>query len=272
MTKKRTDRTLVNLLGIPGILFILWLGGLYFALFVTVVMILSLNEFYSINRPRNIHPLYAIGWIAVLLSASYYYFAPELTNIQLIGVLMTLVLGVLAVETFRRKPNSTYNIAITVLGILYIPILLGALIGLRQYDTAHQTRFTLSLIIAIWTCDSAAMFFGKLWGKKKALEAVSPNKTVVGAVAGLITAMLIFLLFQQFNWIGTRITYTDVIALGIVAGIFGQLGDFAESKFKRDLGLKDTSNFLRGHGGVLDRFDSLIFASPLAYLYLTIFY
>jgi phosphatidate cytidylyltransferase len=146
------------------------------------------------------------------------------------------------------------------------------LIGLREYDTDHQSRFTLALIISIWTCDSAAMFFGKLWGKRKALEAVSPNKTVVGTIAGFITAMLIFLIFQQFHWIGTTITYTDVIALGIIAGIFGQLGDFAESKFKRDLGLKDTSNFLRGHGGVLDRFDSLIFASPLAYLYLTIFY
>ncbi len=272
MTNKKTDRILVNLLGIPGILLILWLGGPYFALFVAVVMTLSLNEFYSINRSRDIHPLYAFGWIAVLLSTGYYYFAPDLTNTQLMGALMAIILSVLVVEIFRRVPNSTYNIAITVLGILYIPVLLGALIGLRQYDMAHNSRFTLALIVAIWTCDSAAMFFGKLWGKRKALEAVSPHKTVVGTVAGLITALLIFLLFQQFNWIGTRITYTDVIALGIVAGIFGQLGDFAESKFKRDLGLKDTSNFLRGHGGVLDRFDSLIFASPLAYLYLTIFY
>jgi len=272
MTKKKTDRTLVNLLGIPGILLLLWLGGVYFALFVTVVMILSLNEFYSINRPRDIHPLYTIGWIAVILSTGYYYYTPDITNTQLIGILMAIVLIVLVVETFRRVPNPTYNIAITVLGILYIPVLLGALIGLREYDTDHESRFTLALIISIWTCDSAAMFFGRLWGKRKALEAVSPNKTVVGTIAGLMTALLIFLLFQQFGWIGTSITYTDVIALGVIAGIFGQLGDFAESKFKRDLGLKDTSNFLRGHGGVLDRFDSLIFASPLAYLYLTIFF
>ena len=272
MNKKKTDRTLVNLLGIPGILLLLWLGGLYFALFVTLVMVLSLNEFYSINRPRDVHPLYAVGWLAVLASTSYYYFTPNISPTQIIGVLMAIVLGVLVIETFRRVSNPTYNIAITVLGILYIPLLLGALIGVRQYDTAHHSRFTLALIVAIWTCDSAAMFFGRLWGKRKALAAVSPNKTVVGTIAGFITAVLILLLFRQFQWIGTGITYTDVVALGIIAGLFGQLGDFAESKFKRDLGLKDTSNFLRGHGGVLDRFDSLIFASPLAYLYLTIFY
>ena len=149
---------------------------------------------------------------------------------------------------------------------MFVPVLLGTAIDIRQFDLLMSTQLTLVLVLSVWACDTAAFIFGTLYGKKKIFPSVSPKKSWVGSVAGLIAAMAVFGFYYQ-DWLGSYFSLKDAIVFGLITGVFGQIGDLAESLLKRDAGVKDTGTLLAGHGGVLDRFDSLIFAMPLAYLY-----
>ena len=124
-------------------------------------------------------------------------------------------------------------------------------------------RYLIMLLGAIWLCDTAAYSAGSKLGRHKLAPQISPNKTIEGAVAGLITS---FISFVVLGWIFLpELSLTMALASGAIVGVFGQLGDLVESRFKRDAGVKDTSSILPGHGGLLDRFDSLIFVSPFLY-------
>ena len=124
----------------------------------------------------------------------------------------------------------------------------------------------LSVFASIWLCDSAAYFVGRAIGKHKLFERVSPNKTWEGAIAGLVFAIGGFVLAHHL--LLPYLSLRDALVCGGIVGVFGQLGDLGESLLKRDAGVKDSSNLIPGHGGVLDRFDSLLFVSPLIYCYL----
>jgi len=278
MANTFASRMIINVLGIPGILLLVYLGRFYFAIFITLVCLLALREFYLLCRIKGISPQFSVGALACILISLFYYRGLESTILSFSwqNIVILLVLITIVFELFRNKEKGTENIAITLGGILYIPILLGGLIALRQIDLLDYSfgmRLTMSLFITLWVCDSAAYVFGKMWGKKKILERVSPKKTVTGCTAGLVSAILIYLLIWKLGYLessqsSVSLSILDVLILGIIVGVFGQMGDFIESLIKRDVGVKDSSNFLLGHGGVLDRFDSLIVASPLTYLYL----
>ncbi|MBK7257385.1 MAG: phosphatidate cytidylyltransferase [Ignavibacteriae bacterium] len=124
----------------------------------------------------------------------------------------------------------------------------------------------LTIFAAIWVCDSAAYFAGRAFGKHKLFERVSPKKTWEGAIAGFLGAIAAFLIMQAL--VLPYLTVTQALVCGMIVGIFGQLGDLVESLLKRDAGVKDSSSLIPGHGGVLDRFDSILFVSPLLFLYL----
>jgi phosphatidate cytidylyltransferase len=127
------------------------------------------------------------------------------------------------------------------------------------------------LFISVWLCDTAAFFFGTKFGKKKILPNISPKKSWVGSISGFIFSMLTFFIAYKLDFLGQTYSLADCIIFGFISGIFGQLGDFGESLLKRDVGVKDSGDILRGHGGILDRFDSLLFSSPLIYIYLIVF-
>ena len=133
-------------------------------------------------------------------------------------------------------------------------------------------EFILIIFLAVWITDSFAFIMGKQFGKKKILPSVSPNKTWVGSLSGLSFSML-FLLLIFFNYkdiFPLSFTLFDVIMVGFITGFFSQVGDFLESYFKRQLEVKDSSNLLLGHGGFLDRFDSLFTVSIAMYIYMLI--
>ena len=130
---------------------------------------------------------------------------------------------------------------------------------------------TFVMFLSVWICDTFAFFFGSKFGKSKILPEVSPKKTWVGTIAGLISSLVLLTGFHHYGYFKGLIELKDAVVIALIAGGFGQLGDFAESLLKREAGLKDTSNFLRGHGGILDRFDSLSFAAPLTLLYCNYF-
>ena len=271
MNQLSTNRTLINVIGIPAILFLLWRGGPMFALFIFLVMIIGIDEFYRMNTNERQTPVKVTGYILTGLMAAYYFWLPVITLLEGLLLLACFIIISLFIEMGRDKLNSTRNMGITVLGIMYVPVLLGSVIALRNLDTVYSTYFTVSMVVAIWICDSAAYIFGMKWGQKKIFPRVSPNKSWVGSMAGLVSSFVVFYGLQMWN-ILPDLTLLDIAVLSIITGFFGQAGDFAESLLKRDVGVKDSGKLLLGHGGVLDRFDSITFASPLTYAYITLIY
>ena len=271
MNQLSTNRTLINVIGIPAILFLLWRGGPMFALFIFLVMMIGIDEFYRMNTNERQTPVKVTGYILTGLMAAYYFWLPQITLLEGLLLLACFIIISLFIEMGRDKLNSTRNMGITVLGIMYVPVLLGSVIALRNLDTVYSTYFTVSMVVAIWICDSAAYIFGMKWGQKKIFPRVSPNKSWVGSMAGLVSSFVVFYGLHMWD-ILPDLTLLDMAVLSIITGFFGQAGDFAESLLKRDVGVKDSGKLLLGHGGVLDRFDSITFASPLTYAYITLIY
>ena len=123
------------------------------------------------------------------------------------------------------------------------------------------------MLVSVWICDSFAYTFGKLFGKKKLIERLSPKKTILGFCAGIVGAFLTIYYLNYTSAIDYNLSLLSVAVFSLIIGVFGQWGDIAESMFKRDANLKDSGSILLGHGGFLDRCDSLIFTSPLVLLY-----
>lgn len=270
MAEKNKGRTLINFIGIPGILLLVWLGELYFSLFIAVVVVLGMNDFYRLFSIKGYSPFWWLGIPVGLLVLVYYHIQP-IINFEsfLLYALLTAILGMTA-GFFLKRQTFAEDVSLTVFGILYVALTLGTFIAIRNGDALNGTFFTFATLISVWCCDSAAMGAGMLWGKKKILPWASPKKSVVGSAAGFASTIAFFILLRQTGWAGTDLSCVDVAVMSIIAGVFSQLGDFVESWFKREAGVKDSGSFLMGHGGVLDRFDSLIFAAPLMYLYLLI--
>ena len=216
--------------------------------------------------------------------------APTMAQYLLILLLLFTPL-ILTLELFRGKGSPLLNIGATLFGALYVSIFFGSLVGLRELfipeDFPVYAHFSVTgiavpeevsstiyrwggftvivLFASIWLCDSAAYFAGRGLGRHKLFERVSPNKTWEGAAAGFIAAVVAFALGRE--WVLPYLTMPQAIVCGSIVGVFGQIGDLAESLLKRDAGVKDSSNLIPGHGGVLDRFDSLMFVAPLLYFY-----
>jgi phosphatidate cytidylyltransferase len=218
---------------------------------------------------------------------------PLPTMAQLFLILYLLFVPcILLVELFRNKPQALMNAASTVFGVTYISVFLGALVGLRELfipadfpvyahfqslgptvsPEVEETIYrwggltVITLFASIWICDSSAYFAGRAFGRHKLFERVSPKKTWEGAVAGFAGAVLTFVLAKAL--VLPYLSYQSAVIAGGMVGIFGQMGDLAESLLKRDAGVKDSSALIPGHGGVFDRFDSLILVSPLLFFYL----
>ena len=265
--KMMKGRNLINALGIPGWLFLIWKGELYYTIFILICCVLALGEFYSIMEKKGAKPLRWFGMGATVFIADYYHVQPIATGHQMLGGIILIIILIMLIELFSNNKNATLNIASTFAGILFVPVLLGTAIDLRQFDLLMNTNLTFALTLSVWACDSSAFIFGTLFGKKKIMPSVSPKKSWVGSISGAITSLLILYVFHNQGLLGDYFSLKDAMVIGLISGVFGQFGDFTESLLKRDVGVKDSGTLLAGHGGVLDRFDSLIFACPISYLY-----
>ena len=269
MTIKSSNRTIVNILGIPGILALLWAGGPLFGVFILIVIMLASREFLVLTGVDNQSSLKWITYLVGLGFCCFYYFPKTWGAYHILLFVGLVVIAGFFIEIFRTTSNPTRNLAMNFFCIFYVGGLLSTLIGLRNLDTLHSTYFTLTMVLSIWICDSAAFYFGSKWGRKKILPSISPKKSWVGCIAGLISSFIVYGVAKYLHLL--EITGEEMLVLVIITGLFGQVGDFAESLLKRNAGVKDSGTMLLGHGGVLDRFDSLIFASPLTYFYLHFF-
>jgi phosphatidate cytidylyltransferase len=267
--KNLSKRVAVAVAAAPLILWAAWRGGPAFFIFVEALILLGQLEFYKLAKAKGTHPNQLLGVIAGLTLGAQIYFrgAHEiwLTEIFLV-VLLVLV------ELFRNKGSALHNTGATLLGFAYVAGLWSFLLLIRElprtmnlnYDSAGT--WIVMLLATTWTCDIAAYFCGLIFGRHKLFERVSPKKTWEGTIGGLIFAILMAV--AAHSWFVRDLRLRDAIVIGFIVGTIGQMSDLAESLFKRDAGVKDSSSLIPGHGGVLDRFDSEMLAAPLIYLYL----
>lgn len=300
-------RVLVAVVAIPLIAWTAMTGSYAFFLLVSLISSLALYEFYRLMQKKGAHPLVGFGLVAgFLVNLAFVYERLQIdvyrffqgfdislkmfSQLQLLLVIeVVFVLLVLLMELFRTKESASLNVTSTIGGVLIISLSFGLLIRLRElfpygfpvhqfmgssFATDEQLGqiqawggyTVLALFVSIWMCDTAAYFAGSTWAKHKLFERVSPGKSWEGAVAGLLASVITMVAARYFFLEYLSITHAVVLGAGI--GIFGQLGDLVESRFKRDAGVKDSSSLIPGHGGVYDRFDSLVFVAPIVYLYI----
>lgn len=193
------------------------------------------------------------------------------------ALLAALALAVVAVflSALRRTSVSARNRALGFMaemsGILYVTLFLYPALAIRYgFGNSLGLQWTLLMLFVIWGGDTAALVAGKKIGKTPFAPVLSPNKTNEGALAGLLAGIGIAVVLERLLF--TDLPLGHVIAAGALLGVFGQLGDLAESMLKRAAGIKDSSNLIPGHGGVLDRMDSLLFSLPVLYAYLLLLY
>lgn len=263
-------RILVSVAAIPIILAASYIGGYFFLLLILVISLISYYEFSLMIQKKNAASNLSLGLFSVLMLVVNGYF--NFFNSYLIVLL--IVAGLSIAELFRNKVSPIFNLASTLLGVFYLGLFSSALVSIREFNfsTDEYSKgglVVISILAGIWICDSAAYYIGTAFGKHKLFPRVSPNKSWEGAAAGFGFALLTLILAKDIFL--DFLSWKTVFSIGLVIGTLGQIGDLIESLIKRDAEVKDSSSIIPGHGGVFDRFDSLLFSAPFILLVLNIF-
>jgi phosphatidate cytidylyltransferase len=244
------------------ILFTLSAPPWLFTLFILALIALGLKEFYALAVPE-ISPREKTAGILLCLLPPLALFSPEPRCFHAAVVLLGFFLFIRALcgpDPFARRVDRAGK---QLLGFLYVAVFLAQFILLRKFPSGPL--WILFTLTAVFAGDTAAFYVGRAFGRKKLAPAISPGKTVeggYGAAAGSVAGALLFkaLFFPQ-------VPFFHALMLGLGAGVFGQLGDLWESVLKRSAQVKDSGTLIPGHGGLLDRIDSVLFAGPFVYYY-----
>ena len=236
-----------------------------FHILFTVFMCLSIYEFSKMTNYKYYY-LFAIGGILI----SVLFFISQLPPANLIYIAAGwVVFNVLSLfNLFKVKSSHKYHKTYSHL-FLYITLPFILLLSIPNFITPAKYEIVLAIFIMIWSNDTFAYLVGKSIGKHKLLERVSPKKTIEGFIGGMVFTIIASIIISQFY---TFFNVTLWIITAIIISLFGTLGDLVESKFKREAGVKDSGNIMPGHGGILDRLDSVIFVVPFLYILYLIYF
>lgn len=261
-------RIIVAIVAIPLILIACIYGDVPFLLFVLGIALISFWEFSELVKKKSVYVNFIIGGLAIISIIANVYF--QFIDFFILVILFSVML--LLFELFRNKESAILNTATTFLGVVYLGLFSSTILLIRE-NYAHSDLLypeggylIISIMVSIWICDSAAFFIGTAFGKHKLFPRVSPNKSWEGAIAGFVFAIISMIVASAT--VIDLLTLIDAIIIGIIVGIIGQMGDLVESLVKRDAGVKDSSAIIPGHGGMFDRFDSLLLTAPVVYMYL----
>lgn len=239
-----------------------------FVLLAVAAMVLGLWEFYLLAKRLQLKPDPAAGYIAgaALVTIALYNDPAAILLDQF--VIIALTIGTLIAATVRGAPfdKMLASIGATILGVLYVAFLGSHLISIRTGFDPTLSRHLLSFFfLVLMGADTGAYYIGRAFGKRKLAPSISPGKTWEGAVGGLLAALAMAAL--SHFWFFRELPLKYILPLAAVMTIVGIFGDLAESALKRGAGAKDAANILPGHGGMLDRLDSLLFNAPLIYYF-----
>ena len=262
-------RVASGLLFVPLLLLLAGAGGVAFLAFVMLQVALGLLEFYRMVRAKGLSPQRTAGIVtSLLLLASA--FRPDRFPRELIvtgGILVVLGLGL-----SRPQQRSGENLAATAFGVVWVGWLSAHLVLLRELPWRAGTEYALGASFVLlaffltWSCDTGAYVFGRRFGRRPLWREISPRKTVEGAIGGFVSSVAAAFIARV--WFAPYLRWWDALALGVLVGVFAQVGDLVESLLKRDARHDDSSDIIPGHGGILDRFDSLYFGAPIVFYYL----
>ena len=263
-------RVITSLIGLVILIALIALGNLLvFWLLVSSVIVVGLWEFYRLAAAREL-PVYQLpgvllGWLLSLAPL----FAASLPGIltEFTFTLIVLALLLYALLTKRPLAESLPALALTLFGVFYVSWLLSHLVLLRGLSNGKELVFYVLLVV--WAGDTGAYYAGSHLGKHPLAPAISPKKTVEGAVGGLLASVLVSCI-AKWTFL-PLLDYHDCAILGILLAIISQLGDLCESMLKRAVNVKDSGAILPGHGGMLDRLDGVMFAAPVLYYYVILF-
>jgi phosphatidate cytidylyltransferase len=263
------QRILTGLLG--GMIFIagIWFNEWSFAVLFLGLTILGMLEFYKLLSAKGYYPNHNLG---VLLGSGLFILIfliqKGLAEGRLLFLLPPVLMLTLIAELYRKKEKPFINIGLTYLGVLYVaaPFAMLSLLGFMHGP--YRGYLLLGIMFLIWASDTGAYFSGKALGRTKLFERISPGKTWEGWLGGTLLSLAVAYVLSLYlpdldlgHWLG----------VAALVSVFGVLGDLSESMLKRSLGVKDSGQLLPGHGGILDRFDSLLMVAPFVVAFLKIF-
>ncbi len=276
MEKEKITRILTSVIGLPFITALLiFANTTVMDIFTAIIALISMYEYFHCFKSTNkANPSEFLGYILCILIAFTHMVKGEIL-IQIIVLLIPTCILILFVEFILSNGKKTVkDISITMLGICYIPLMLIYLsfISNMNLGTGLTGRILIwFVLIASWGSDVFAYTIGRHFGKHK-LTKISPKKTVEGSIAGIIGATVLGIIYAVLcnNLWGTQINYLLIGVIVAVLSVVGQIGDLAASSIKRYCEIKDFSDLLPGHGGMLDRIDSIIFVLPFAFMLLNL--
>jgi phosphatidate cytidylyltransferase len=241
-------------------------GAYAFTAFFLILSVLSLEEFYRLVKTEDVKPQNYLGFlvaVSLYVPVALYFLKGE----PLLYVLICVPLAVLIIvyELFRNKSRPFHNIAYTFFGVLFAFLPFCFFYGTAFNDGQYSSHYPLAFLILLWSSDTGAYLAGTSMGKHKLFERHSPKKTWEGFGGGLITSLLAAGILSIYF---KELPIQHWLAISVIIVVAGTLGDLSESMLKRSLSAKDSGSLLPGHGGLLDRFDGLLLAAPLVFVYL----
>jgi phosphatidate cytidylyltransferase len=267
--RQLTLRLLTASVGVPVVIVCSLVGGISFLLAIFFVIGFGLFEFYRMMEAKGIRPYKMVGIVSGLVVAWFVYDQGGFYS----SLFITLVLvAIMVLELLRRDGElAVFHISTTLFGVFYVAWLGSHIILLRQLGERMPGEdlggfFVILAFALAWGTDTGAYFVGNALGRRKLLPRVSPNKSLEGALGGVVFSLAVALIAKAT--FASFLPALDAVVLGLIASLMATLGDLVESLIKRDVKVKDTSHALPGHGGMLDRFDSVLFVAPIVYYYL----
>ena len=259
MLKKRI---ITALCGLPIMVAAVWFGEPWFTILIATSGVLAAFEFYKMVALSKVRPLTYLGLIWVLL----FILSPHFNYGFLKPLLLTsgVVISLIWLLLRPQKEEAFSSWVWTIAGIFYIGWLLSYLVALNLEGGRNWVFFAL---LTIFASDIAALFVGRALGRHRLAPRISPSKTWEGAIGGIFGAIILSLFFTLSTPLGLPLGYGQAVLLGLLVSVFGQLGDLTESLLKRNMGVKDSGKLMPGHGGMLDRIDSVVFTGIVVYYY-----